>query len=149
MNAKRKTMKNKVFMGNLPWKTTTEDLVEFLQEMGYAFRSAKVIEEKDTGKSRGFAFVEFETPEGAEQAIKDLDNYVLEGRTLLVAEAKERADRPGGGGGTGGGNRNGGNGGGFRDVGRNSRSDAYPGSEGGHDRRGYRSRHDSDGQGDW
>ena len=138
-------MKNKVFIGNLPWKTTTEDLVEFLQEMGYAFRSAKVIEEKETGKSRGFAFVEFETPEGAEQAIKNLDSYVLEGRTLQVAEAKERADRPGGSG-AGGGSRNGG---GFRDAGRNSRSDVHPDSGGGHDRRGHRSRHDSDGQGDW
>ena len=143
-------MKNKVFIGNLPWKTTTEDLVTVLQDMGYAFRSAKVIEEKDTGKSRGFAFVEFETPEGAEQAIKNLDNYVLDGRTLLVAEAKERADRPGGGGGSGGGgNRNGGNGGGFRDAGRNSRSDLHAEGGGGHDRRGHRSRHDSDGQGDW
>ena len=144
-------MKNKVFIGNLPWKTTTEDLVTVLQDMGYAFRSAKVIEEKDTGKSRGFAFVEFETPEGAVEAIKNLDNYVLDGRTLLVAEAKERADRPGGGGGSGGGNHNGGNGGGFRDAGRNSRSSGHSdvGSDGGHDRRGHRSRHDSDGQGDW
>ena len=140
-------MKNKVFIGNLPWKTTTEDLVTVLQDMGYAFRSAKVIEEKDTGKSRGFAFVEFETPEGAVEAIKNLDNYVLDGRTLLVAEAKERADRPGGGGGSGGGNRNGGNGGGFRDAGRNSRSDGY--AEGGHDRRGHRDHRDSEDRGNW
>ena len=135
-------MKNKVFIGNLPWKTTTEDLVEFLQGMGYAFRSAKVIEDKETGKSRGFAFVEFETPEGAEQSIKNLNEYVLDGRTLMVAEAKERADRPGGGGG-------GGSGGGFRDAGRNSRSDGHADGGGGHDRRGHRGRHDSDGQGDW
>ena len=141
-------MKNKVFIGNLPWKTTTEDLVTLLQDMGYAFRSARVIEDRETGKSRGFAFVEFETPEGAEQAIKNLNDYVIDGRTLLVEEAKERADRLGGGG-AGGGSRNGGNGGGFRDAGRNSRSDAYPDSGGGHDRRGHRSRHDSDGQGDW
>src|SRR5271157_104857 len=108
-------MNNKVFIGNLPWKTKTEDLVVFLQEMAYAFRSAKVIEEKETGRSRGFAFVEFETHEGAEQAIKNLNEYVLDGRALMVAEAKEREDRPRGGGGTGGG------GGGFRDAGRNSR----------------------------
>ena len=90
-------MKNKVFIGNLSWTTTTENLVTVLQNMGYAFRSVKVIDEKETGKSRGFAFVEFETPEGAEQAIKNLNDYVLDGRTLQVAEAKERADRPGGG----------------------------------------------------
>jgi len=144
-------MKNKVFIGNLPWKTTTDDLVVFLREMGYAFRSAKVIEEKETGKSRGFAFVEFETPEGAGEAIKNLDNYVLDGRTLQGAEAKERADRPGSGGGSGGGSRPGGSGGGFRDAGRNGRNEGYAdsGLSGGHDRRGHRSRHDPDGQGDW
>jgi len=140
-------MKNKVFIGNLSWTTTTENLVTVLQNMGYAFRSVKVIDEKETGKSRGFAFVEFETPEGAEQAIKNLNDYVLDGRPLQVAEAKERADRPGGG--AGGGNRNGGSGGGFRDAGRNSRSDSPPDGGGGHDRRGHRSRHGSDGQGDW
>ena len=138
-------MKNKVFMGNLPWKTTTEDLVEFLHGMGYAFRSAKVIEEKDTGKSRGFAFVEFETPEGAAEAIKNLDSHVLEGRTLMVAEARERADRPGGGGSGGGG----GDGGGFREAGRSSRSEGYPDSGGDHDRHGRRSRPGPDGQEDW
>jgi RNA recognition motif-containing protein len=139
-------MKNKVFIGNLPWKTTTEDLVAFLREMAYAFRSAKVIEEKETGKSRGFAFVEFETPDGAEQAIKYLNEYVLDGRTLQVEEAKERADRPGGGGGSGGGGRNEG---GFRDAGRNSRSDGPSDGGAGHDRRVPQGRHGSDGQGDW
>ena len=139
-------MKNKVFIGNLPWKTTTEDLVAVLQDMGYAFRSAKVIDAKETGKSRGFAFVEVETPEGAEQAIKNLNEYVLDGRTLLVAEAKERADRSGG---ARGGNRTGGNGGGFRDAGRNSRSDGQSCEGGGHERRGHRDRHETDGQGDW
>lgn len=139
-------MKNKVFIGNLPWKTTTEDLVTLLQDMGYAFRSAKVIEDRETGKSRGFAFVEFETPEGAEQAIKNLNDHVIDGRTLLVAEAKERAERSGGG---GGGSRAGDDGGGFRGDGRNSRSDAHPDGGGGHDRRGHRGRHDSDSQNDW
>jgi cold-inducible RNA-binding protein len=137
-------MKNKVFIGNLPWKTTTEDLVTLLQDMGYAFRSAKVIEDRETGKSRGFAFVEFETPEGAEQAIKNLNDYVIDGRTLLVAEAKERTERPGGGG-----NRGGGDGGGFRDAGQNSRSYGNPDVGGGHDRRGHRGRNDSDSQNDW
>jgi RNA-binding proteins (RRM domain) len=90
-------MKNKVFIGNLPWSTTTEDLVTLLRKMGYAFRSAKVVDEEETGRSRGFAFVEFATPEGVEQAIKNLNDYVLDGRTLQVAEAKERVDRSGGG----------------------------------------------------
>ena len=140
-------MKNKVFIGNLPWKTTTEDLVTLLQDMGYAFRSAKVIEDRETGKSRGFAFVEFETPEGAEQAIKNLNDYVIDGRTLLVAEAKERAERPVGGG--GGGNHGGGDGDGFRGDGRNSRSDGFPDGGGGHDRRGHRSRRDPDSPNEW
>ena len=148
-------MKNKVFVGNLPWKTTTEDLVEFLREMGYAFRSAKVIEDRETGKSRGFAFVEFETPEGAEQAIENLDNHVLDGRTLLVAEAKERADRSSGGGSSGGGSGRGvrepAAGGGFSDVGRDPRGEARaePGIDGAGDRRGRRGRHDSDDRSDW
>ena len=140
-------MKNKVFIGNLPWKTTTEDLVTLLQDMGYAFRSAKVIEDRETGKSRGFAFVEFETLEGAEQAIKNLNDHVIDGRTLLVAEAKERAERPAGGG--GGGNRIGRDGDGFRGDGRNSRSDGPPDGGGGHDRRGHRSRRDPGSQNEW
>jgi RNA recognition motif-containing protein len=134
-------MKNKVFIGNLPWNTTTEDLAALLHDMGYAFRSARVIEERDTGKSRGFAFVEFETPEGAEQAISNLDGHVLEGRMLQVAEAKEREG--------GGGNRGGGNGGGFRSEGRNGRSDGHADGGTGRERRGHRNRHDSDGQADW
>ena len=138
-------MKNKVFIGNLPWKTTTEDLVTLLQDMGYAFRSAKVIEDRETGKSRGFAFVEFETPEGAEQAIKNLNDHVIDGRTLLVAEAKERVERPGGG----GRGRSGGDGDGFRGDGRNSRSDGPPDGGGGHDRRGHRGRSDLGERNDW
>jgi cold-inducible RNA-binding protein len=140
-------MKNKVFIGNLPWKTTTEDLMTLLHDMGYAFRSARVIEERDTGKSRGFAFVEFETPEGAEQAIENLDGHVLDGRPLLVAEAREREDRPGGG--SGGGNRSGGNGDRFRDVGNSERSDGSVGGGGGRDRRGRRDRRGSGDRGEW
>ena len=133
-------MKNKVYIGNLSWQTTTEDLAAFLRGMAYAFHSAKVIEDRETGKSRGFAFVEFETPEGAEQAIENLNDYVFDGRTLRVSEARERSDR-GGGGGFGGGR--------FGDAGRNSRSEGSLAEGGEHDRHGRRSRTDHDGQGDW
>jgi cold-inducible RNA-binding protein len=133
-----KEMKNKVYIGNLPWQTTTEDLAAFLRGMAYAFHSARVIEDRETGKSRGFAFVEFETPEGAGQAIESLNDYVLDGRPLRVSEARERTDRGGGG-----------RSGGFHDAGRDSRSEGPPVGGGGHDRRGRRGLDDFDGQGDW
>ena len=140
-------MKNKVFIGNLPWKTTSDDLAALLRDRGYAFRSARVIEERDTGKSRGFAFVEFETPEGAEQAIENLNDYVLDGRPLIVSEAREKEGRSGGG--SSGGSRSGGDGGGFRDAGRSERSGGSVDGRGGHDRRGRRDRRGSDERGEW
>ena len=136
-----------MFIGNLPWKTTSEDLMILLHNMGYAFRLARVIEERDTGKSRGFAFVEFETPEGARQTIENLDGHVLDGRTLLVAEARDREDRPGGD--SGGGSRSGGDGSRFRDAGSSERRDGSVGGGGGRDRRGRRDRHDSGERGEW
>jgi RNA recognition motif-containing protein len=92
-------MRNKLFIGNLPWHITTEFLVAFLQGRGYAFHSAKVVVDGETGRSRGFAFVSFETPEGATQAIADLNGHVLDGRSLLVAVARERNSRHGSDGG--------------------------------------------------
>ena len=129
-------MNTKVYIGNLPWSTSTEDLSVMLRDLGYTFYSAKVISDRETGKSRGFAFVEFETPEAAAEAIKSLDNYVLDGRSLQASEARERPERSGGGGGGGGRNGSGSGGGrgygnGFRDGGR---------GDGGHDRRGHRDR---------
>jgi len=84
---------NKIFLGNLPWSTTTDSLGTMLRELGYVFHSAKVIVERETGRSRGFAFVEFETPEAAIEAIKALDGHVLDGRSLHASEANERPQR--------------------------------------------------------
>jgi RNA recognition motif-containing protein len=91
----------KVFVGNLPWKTTGDDLSNLLIDLGHSHRSARLITDRETGKSRGFAFVEFDTPQAAQDAIRDLDGHVLEGRPLRANEAE---DKPRGGGrGSGGG----------------------------------------------
>jgi RNA recognition motif-containing protein len=90
-------MTNKVFVGNLPWSVRTEQLSDFLSDLGFTYRSVKVIEDRETQRSRGFAFVEFETPEAAAEAIRDLTGAVCEGRTLFANEAKDA--RPSGGGG--------------------------------------------------
>jgi len=92
-------MTNKIFVGNLPWSIRTEALSTFLTELGFTYRSVKVIEDKDTGRSRGFAFVEFDTPQAASEAIAELTGVVCEGRTLFANEAKD--NKPGGGGGCG------------------------------------------------
>lgn len=123
-------MNNKVFVGNLPWSTSAEELETMLRDTGYTFRSVKIILDRETGKSRGFAFVEFETPEAAAEAIENLDMHVLEGRPLRFSEANERTSRPGRG---GGGSR----GGGRRDDEFQEERDRN-----GHDRRGHRDDND-------
>lgn len=94
-------MTNKVFVGNLPWSIRTEALSTFLTELGFTYRSVKVIEDRETQRSRGFAFVEFDTPEAATEAIRELTGVVCEGRTLFANEAKDT--KPHGNGGSGGG----------------------------------------------
>lgn len=88
---------NKVFLGNLSWGVTGDSLADLLRDEGYDFRSAKVILDRETGRSRGFAFVEFETPEAAAEAIAGLDGHVIDGRPLRAMEATDRSDRGGGG----------------------------------------------------
>ena len=83
-------------------------------------KSAELIQDKFTGQSRGFGFVEMETPEEANKAIEMFNGHELDGRALVVNIARPREERPprrrdGGGGGGGGGRRHGGGGGGFRD----------------------------------
>jgi RNA recognition motif-containing protein len=94
-------MTNKVFVGNLPWSVRTEELSDFLSDLGFAYRSVKVIEDRDTQRSRGYAFVEFETPEAAAEAIRELTGAICEGRTLFANEAKDTKPRGGEGGGGG------------------------------------------------
>ena len=106
-------MKN-LYVGNLPFTTTSDDLVALFGEYGQVQR-AQVVSDRETGRSRGFGFVEM--TEGAEAAIQALNGAELQGRTLTVNEAKPREERPrsgGGGYGGGGGGRGGYGGGGGR-----------------------------------
>ena len=110
-------MGTKLYVGNLSFRTTSEELRDAFAAAG-TVESASVIEDRDTGRSRGFAFVEMATPEEAAKAIEEFNGKDFGGRNLTVNEAKPRADRGGGGGrgygGGGGGGRGGYGGGGGR-----------------------------------
>ena len=101
-------MSKKLYVGNLPYDTSNDDLVEVFSQYGQV-ASAQVMMDRDTGRSRGFAFVEM--AEGADQAVAALNGAEFQGRTLTVNEARPREDRPrgdrphGGGGGGGYGRR--------------------------------------------
>jgi RNA recognition motif-containing protein len=86
----------KIFVGNLSFGTTSKDLEELFSQAGTC-ESAAVITDRATGQSRGFGFVEMSSASEAQKAIADFNGTDLQGRTLNVSEAKERA--PGGGGG--------------------------------------------------
>jgi len=103
-------MARKIYVGNLPWSTTSSDLEAMFSPHG-AVRSAEVISDRETGRSRGFGFVEMETDEGLQAAINALNGQEINGRPLTVNEARERTPRPGGGGGRSGGYGGGGGGG--------------------------------------
>ena len=97
-----------IYVSNLSFNVQDEDLREFFTEYGEV-SSAKVITDKFTGKSRGFGFVEMPDNEAAQKAIAELDNGVVEGRTIKVMEAKPREEKPRTGGGfqkSGGFNKN-------------------------------------------
>lgn len=103
---------NKLYVGGLPYSVTDGQLQEIFAEHG-TVESARVIADKFTGQSRGFGFVEMGSGEEAQKAIQALNSTELDGRTLVVNEAKPMASRDGGGGGgRGGGGRGGGGGGG-------------------------------------
>lgn len=97
----------KLFVGNLPWSVDDQQLEEMFVQYG-AVASAKVIQDRDTGRSRGFGFVEMEEDAAADDAVDALDGSDVNGRPLRVNEANDRPPRREGGGG-GGGNRGGGN----------------------------------------
>ena len=110
-------MSKKLYVGNLAFQTTSQDLQELFAQAG-TVESASVIEDRDTGQSKGFAFVEMSTEEEAATAIDQFNGREVAGRVLKVNEARPRENRGGGGGRGfgGGGNRGGGNrggGGGF------------------------------------
>jgi RNA recognition motif-containing protein len=103
----------KLYIGNLSFQTTSEDLREHFSQAG-AVESALVIEDRETNRSRGFGFVEFASAEDGNKAIEMFHGTELNGRTLTVNEARpreDRGDRPRGGGYGGGGGRRGGGGG--------------------------------------
>src|SRR6266404_8963414 len=111
-------MGTKLYVGNLSFRTTAEELRDAFASAG-TVESASVIEDRDTGRSRGFAFVEMATAEEAATAIEQFNGKDFGGRNLTVNEAKPREDRGGGGGrggygGGGGGGRGGYGGGGGR-----------------------------------
>jgi RNA recognition motif-containing protein len=105
-------MARKIYVGNLPWSTTSADLEAMFSPHG-AVRSAEVISDRETGRSRGFGFVEMETDEGLQAAISALNGHEINGRPLTVNEARERTPRSGGGGGYGGAGGGGGGRGGY------------------------------------
>ena len=103
-------MSTKLYVGNLAFQTTSQELQELFATAG-TVESASVVEDRDTGRSRGFAFVEMSTKEEAAAAIDQFNGKEVGGRALKVNEAKPRENRSGGGGGRGfGGNRGGGGG---------------------------------------
>ncbi|MBU1430696.1 RNA-binding protein, partial [Myxococcota bacterium] len=105
-------MGNKLFVGSLAWATNDDGLRAAFEPFGEV-TDAKVITDRETGRSRGFGFVTFATSEEAQAAIQGMDGQDIDGRSVKVNEALERRGGPGGGGGGGGGgSRNGGGGGG-------------------------------------
>jgi RNA recognition motif-containing protein len=109
-------MSKKIYVGNLPWSTTSAELEAMFSEHG-TVRAAEVISDRETGRSRGFGFVEMETDDGMNKAIQALNGQDMGGRPLTVNEAREKTPRSGGGGGgggrSGGGRGYGGGGGGY------------------------------------
>ncbi|NCD69640.1 RNA recognition motif domain-containing protein [Mucilaginibacter agri] len=127
-----------IFVGSLPYQLKEEDLRELFEAYGEV-SSAKLIIDRETGRSKGFGFVEMSDDESAQKAIDGLNGIEVSGRSIAVSQAEERkagggGDRRGGGGfgggnrgggGFGGGNRGGNSGGGYGSKGGNSRGGRY------------------------
>jgi RNA recognition motif-containing protein len=106
-------MGNKLYVGNLTYAMRDDDLQQQFGQFG-SVQSAKVMMDRDTGRSKGFGFVEMSSDAEAQAAIRGLNGQSVDGRALVVNEARPKEDRPGGfggGGGAGGGARRGGGGG--------------------------------------
>ena len=99
-------MSTKIYVGNLPWRATDAQLTQLFSAHGEV-TEARVVTDRETGRSRGFAFVSMTSADAARAAIAALNGHTLEGRALVVNEANEQS-RPGGGGGGGGSRRPGG-----------------------------------------
>ena len=115
-------MGNKLYVGNLAYSVRDDELLQAFSQFG-AVTSAKVMMDRDTGRSKGFGFVEMGSDAEAQAAIEGMNGQPLAGRAIVVNEARPREERPGGfrgpygggggGGGFGGGRREGGGGGGY------------------------------------
>ena len=106
-------MGRKLYVGNLSYNTTDGSLQEAFAAFG-TVESARVITDRDSGRSKGFGFVEMSSPEEATEAISGLDGKEVDGRSIRVSEARPQENRGGGGGGRGFGGGGGGRGGGGR-----------------------------------
>ncbi|MBT5311706.1 MAG: RNA-binding protein [Verrucomicrobia bacterium] len=128
-------MGNKIFVGGLNWDATDDDLRESFGECG-TITDAVVVNDRDTGRSRGFGFVTYSSDEEAKAAVEKFDGQDFMGRKLTVNEARQREERGdgGGGGGRGGGGGYRGGGGGGGGGGRGS-GGGYRGGSGGGGRR--------------
>jgi RNA recognition motif-containing protein len=100
---------NKLYVGNLAYSVRDDSLLQAFSQFGHV-ASAKVMMDRETGRSKGFGFVEMGSDAEAQAAINGMNGQALEGRAIVVNEARPREDRPGGFGG-GGGGRSGGGGG--------------------------------------
>jgi RNA recognition motif-containing protein len=134
-------MGNKLYVGNLAYSVRDDSLQQAFSQFG-TVTSAKVMMDRETGRSKGFGFVEMGSDAEAQSAINGMNGQSLEGRPLVVNEARPREDRPGGfggrggggggyGGGSGGGGYGGGGGGGYGGGGGGGRSPYGSGGRGG------------------
>lgn len=128
-------MAKNIYVGNLSWECTQDDLLALFAEHGKVAR-AQVITDRETGRSRGFGFVEMENDQEAATAVEALNGQQFRGRPLTVNEARPREGGGGGGGGGGGyggggGGRRGGGGGGYGGGGGGGRG-GYGGGGGGY-----------------
>jgi RNA recognition motif-containing protein len=131
-------MNSKMYVGNLAWSATENDIRELFSQYG-TVSDVAIPTDRESGRPRGFAFVTMETKEGMDAAINGLNGKDFLGRPLTINEARPREDRPayGGGGGGGGGGRRGGGGGGYGGGGGGGggrRGDYGGGGGGGRDR---------------
>jgi RNA recognition motif-containing protein len=94
-------MSNKLYVGNLSFRVTNEDLHDYFAAAG-GVESANVVFDRETGRSRGFGFVEMASEDEANNAIAQFNGQEYDGRNMVVNEARPREDRGGGGGGGGG-----------------------------------------------
>jgi RNA recognition motif-containing protein len=98
-----------LYVGNLPFSVEESSLRSLFEQNNRTVEEVKLISDRETGRPRGFGFVEMGNSQDADNAIRELNGYELDGRTLTVNEARERTPRGGGGGGGRGGYGGGGN----------------------------------------